>query len=312
MPHPGRTLAVYLPDAHNPYMQEMAVEAQAEGHRLGYRVEVAFADDDFTVQVRQVYAALAAPEEQRPLTVIIMPVQERSVFTLSEGILDAGVGCIFLNRIRGRVEDLQKQHPDLPVALVTPDQREAGRIQARQLLTLLPAGGNVLSIRGRVTNSSAEERATGLKEVLNDSSIRLVASLPGNWSAADTEQVLGSWLTTELALHRRVLHAIVCDSDYMAEGALKVLDRFEAELRRLGGPSVAVLGCDGVASIGRQMVDDGALTATTVLPTTAGRAVQLAHDWFAHGARLPARVVLPPQPYPSMAALRARTAATAR
>jgi ABC-type sugar transport system substrate-binding protein len=127
--------------------------------------------------------------------------------------------------------------------------------------------------------------------------------LPGNWTAVETEKVLGEWLVANKA--QVAVHAVACHSDLMAEGALRALTARRSQLNRAG---VLVLGCDGLLSVGQRMVTTGALAATTVLPTTVGKAVELTHGWFAHRVRLPPSVMLAPQSFPALTDLRAHQA----
>jgi ABC-type sugar transport system substrate-binding protein len=127
--------------------------------------------------------------------------------------------------------------------------------------------------------------------------------LPGNWTAVETEKVLGEWLVANKA--QVAVHAVACHSDLMAEGALRALTARRSQLNRAG---VLVLGCDGWLSVGQRMVTTGALAATTVLPTTVGKAVELTHGWFAHRVRLPPSVMLAPQSFPALTDLRAHQA----
>jgi ABC-type sugar transport system substrate-binding protein len=301
----ARRFVICLPDSQNPYMQLTASEAVERGRRLGHDVQVVFSEGDARLQWRQVSDAIGTEGRARADVVVLMPVQEGGGFSLAERVLAAGVGCIFLNRAKGDVARLQQQHAGLPVGMVAPDQKEAGRIQARQVLTLLPGGGNVVCLHGRINNSSTEARMAGFNEVLAGSKCQMVALLPGNWSATESERALVAWLAPALSA-RRTPQLVACHSDFMAEGAARALAHLEAPLAQQG-VRIALLGCDGV-SAGRRMVDSGVLAATITLPTTARTAIDLAHDWFQQGKRLPPSVLLTPEPYPAMAALRPRAA----
>jgi ABC-type sugar transport system substrate-binding protein len=105
--------------------------------------------------------------------------------------------------------------------------------------------------------------------------------------------------------------AVVCQSDFMATGALEAL-RVTAE--KLGNPhvrSLPVLGCDGLTSGGRKLVDDGRLAATVIVPTTSDKAVDLVVAAYRNAAALPVEVSLESKPYPDDAALLRRHRQTA-
>jgi len=295
-------LRLFLTDADNPFEQMHAEAAAVAAERLGARLEVQFAGGDFSVQVRQIYESTHR-EGDKPDVVLVMPVKEAALKSLSETTVSNGVGWVFLNRFAGTIEGLRQVNPRMLVSFVAPDQKHIGRIHARQARLLLPQGGSVLYIHGRITTSSAEARQAGFREALAmpGPPIDVVACLDGNWSSQDTQSVLTRWLQLMVPANLRV-DAIVCQSDFMAAGALEAL-RLTAE--RLNNPTVArlpVLGCDGLTSVGKKLVDDGRLAATVVVPTSSDKAVELVVAAY-RGASLPAEVLLEPRAYPDDAAL---------
>jgi ABC-type sugar transport system substrate-binding protein len=303
-------LRLFLTDADNPFEKMHAEAAVAAAERLGARLEVQFAGNDFAVQVRQIYESTHR-EGDKPDVVIVMPVKEAALKSLSETTVSGGVGWVFLNRCAGTIEGLRQLAPTMLVSFVAPDQKQIGRIHARQARLLLPQGGSVLYIHGRITTSSAEARQAGFREALATPgpAIDVVACLDGNWNAQDTQSVLTRWLQLMVPAKLR-LDAIVCQSDFMAAGALEAL---RATAERLNNPGVArlpVLGCDGLISVGKKLVDDGRLAATVVVPTSSDRAVELVVAAF-HGAPLPAELLLEPRGYPDDAALARRHRQTA-
>jgi ABC-type sugar transport system substrate-binding protein len=294
-------LKLFLTDADNPFEQLQADQAVSLAERLDARLEVEFGSNDFTVQVRQIYQA--THREDRPDVVLVMPVKEAALKSLSEATVTAGTGWVFLNRMTGSVSALRQLNPEMLVSYVAPDQKEIGRIHARQLRLLFPHGANVLYIHGRITTSSAEARQAGFLEALKMAGpkIEIVSSLDGNWNAKDTEAAVSRWLQLMVPAKLRV-DAVVCQSDFMANGALEAL-RVTAE--RLNNPLVRtlpVLGCDGLTSVGKKLVDDGKLAATVVVPTTSDKAVDLVVAAY-RGASLPPEVSLEPKSYPDDAAL---------
>jgi ribose transport system substrate-binding protein len=285
-----RRVSLFLPDSNNHYEQQAAHEARSLCETLRYDLAVTFADG--TPQVRQIHAAMTAGK--RPDVMLVMPVVESGLKALCESALGAGIGWVFLNRLGWRLEPLQKRYPDVPVGFVCPDQHEVGRIQGRQLQALLPEGGDILYVKGRVTNWSSTEREQGLLEVLARSRVRIVGTLDGAWTTPGGERAIDAWLATEPG---RRCDAIACQNDLMAVGAVNALARFHAA-RSQPPRRVPVLGCDGLAQVGRALVDAGTLAATVVLPTTSPRALGLVSHFFATGAQLPARAALAPEAYP--------------
>jgi ABC-type sugar transport system substrate-binding protein len=291
-------LALFLPDRHNPYMLQMAQEAVARGQSHGFRVKVEYADSDFTLQVRQISAAIAAPADERPLALLVMGIHESVLKGLSERALRQGLGWMFLNRSAGDLEALRRAYPKLPVGFVTPDQRASAALQAGQLLKLLPQGGKVVYVQGRATVASSELRRAALTEALAGSAVELTEVLDGNWTREDAARELEAWLRRKVGTGLAVA-AVACQSDQMAEGALSALQAVAAALHHPELRQVPVLGCDGLDAAGKRMVDEGKLKATVVLPITAGTAIDLLAGWYRAGTAFPAEMVLTPRPYPA-------------
>lgn len=261
-----------------------------------------YAGGDFAAQVRQIYAAIMSSAHQRPHVVMVMAVQETALQSLSEKTCTLGIGWIFLNRGPRDMAAFQAAHPDVLATLVTPDQREVGRTQGQQLLALLPEGGNVIYVQGRASNSSAEARYAGLGDVIASSKLSLATVLDGNWTRADTRRVLGKWLGMMLPA-RYEFHAIACQNDEMATGAIDVLQELAAELGRDDLLRLPVLGCDGLPGLGQRMVDEGRMAGTVVLPLTSPKAVELVAGWYRDHVIPPAQVLLPPRAYPNQAVM---------
>jgi ABC-type sugar transport system substrate-binding protein len=290
-------VVLLLPDSRNPYMQLSAETAAKVADRLRLSLDIEFAEGDFTAQVRQVYGAIRSVPP--PTILMVTPVQESALKTLSEQAVEAGIGWFWLSRSVGNETALRSKFPDVPVCIVTPDQSELGRIQARQVRALLPTGGQILYVQGRMTNQSSRLRAEGFRDVLRRPGVRIevIGELDGNWSAQDAQQAVTRWLRVMRPTTLRP-DAIVCQNDAMAGGVLDALTTLGAELADSALPRLPVLGADGLRAIGRHMVDAGLLAATIQVPTTTERALLLAQAFLERGERPPAQVVLTPEAYP--------------
>ena len=306
---PTRHVTLFLPDSKNPYMQLSAEAASRIAEKMQVSLEIQFAEGDFTIQVRQLYTATRAVP--RPAVVLVTPVQESALQSFSEQTVGAGIGWFWLNRSVGNENALRAQFPGVPVCLVSPDQPEAGRIQARQVKTLLPAGGRVLFVQGRMTNQSARLRAEAFHAALKTSgSLEVIGELDGNWSADGAKQAVTRWLDVMRPTRLRP-DAVVCQNDAMATGIFEVLQALAAKIAEPELARVPVIGADGLHAIGRHMVDVGKLAATTLLPTAADRALQAAAAFFETGEMPPAQIILPPAGYPDEATLIRRWRRTA-
>ena len=294
---------LFLPDSDNPYQQLQAKEARDAAARLGLRVDVDSADGDFSLQVRQIFKA-TRQDSGPPRVVIVMPVQESALKSLAESTVALGIGWIFLNRSAGSLRALRASNPKVPASLVSPDQKEIGRVQARQLRRLFPQGAHILYIQGRVTTCSAEARAAGLREGLAQPGprIEMASTLDGNWTARDAEASVTRWLHLMMPAGLRV-DAVVCQSDFMAMGALAALRMAAETMGKAALRSLPVLGCDGLPGVGRRLVDEGRLVSTVTVPTTAGKALEGVAAFYRHGTAMPEEIRLTPRGYPDDAAL---------
>jgi ABC-type sugar transport system substrate-binding protein len=299
-------IRLFLPDADNPYQQLQANVAMETAARLGASVEVDYAQGDFSLQVRQIFKA-TRHDGPLPDVVMVMPVQESALKSLSETTVGLNIGWVYLNRCAGNVPALRRVNPKVPSCLVTPDQKEIGRVHARQLRQVFPEGAHILYLQGRVTTSSSEARAAGLREGLAEPGprIEIVSTIDGNWTATDARSSLTRWLHLMLPARLRI-DAVVCQSDFMALGALEAL-RTMGETRGDGTlAGMPVIGCDGLATVGKRLVDEGRLTATVLVPTSADRAVESLVSFFRYGSTLPEEIRLTPHAYPDEGVLRGR------
>jgi ABC-type sugar transport system substrate-binding protein len=297
---------LFLPDSDNPYQQLQADEARKVAAEAGIALVVDAAAGDFSLQVHQIFQATRQPHDA-PNVVVVMPVQESALKSLSEATVAKGIGWIYLNRSANNVAALRQLSSKVASSVVTPDHNEIGRVHARQLRQLFPDGAQVLYVQGRFTTSSSEARAAGLREGLREGGprIEIASTLDGNWSAKDAEATLTRWLQLMIPARLRI-DAVVCQSDFMAIGAL---DALRATAEKLRAPSLRllpVIGCDGLPAVGRRLVDQGDLAATVVVPTTADQAIRRVVAFYRDGLPLPEEIRLAPSGYPEGPALAER------
>jgi ABC-type sugar transport system substrate-binding protein len=235
-----------------------------------------------------------------------MAVQESMLQTMASHVVAANTAWICLNRGLDNLDDLRTARSDLPIGLVMPDHVEAGRIQGRQVASLLPQGGHVLYVVGRSTNASTQQRARGFKEVMARLAprIEIVGQIDGNWMATDAAVAVSRWMLVMLPAGLTV-DAIVCQSDFMAAGVRNALRKSvgteEVDFRR-----IPVLGCDGVDGMGKRLVDQGELASTVVMPITTGSALKAISAHYTQGVPFPGQLILPPLPYPDEAEMAQR------
>lgn len=299
-------VAVFLTDDRNDFLRMVQTDALVEGRRLGLEVDVAFAGNDPIVQIQQIYASLRETGTNRPVAVLVMPVNDDSMARVARAAAGAGVGWVSLFRRSPYFEELRRTHPDVPVVVASPDQTAIGRIQGRQMRALLPEGGKVLFVKGMASSSSTLERVAATEEELRGSRIEIASEIDGKWSEEVAAQEVERWLRLLGSFKDKRLGLVACQSDAMARGALRAQQAAAAVLGRPEMTRVPVIGADGLPDGGRQMVDAGILAATIVLPSPAGPALQALERALSKGVPAPAEILLASSGYPDEQVLATR------
>ena len=290
-------VSLFLPSATNAYFQLVAQEAKACAAVSGVALDVHLADH-VVQQIQQIYSRLHAPAGERPGVVLVMPLHDDSLNRVMVDAAGLGVHWICVNRAAGNIEGLRSQFPQVTFTMVTPDHEASGRIQARQILALLPVGGRILYVRGSANNASTRERQSGFETGIGGTRVQMAHIVDGRWTMEDAERAVRSWLSLTVAGGTSI-DAVVCQNDSMALGALQAIQAVATSTGRAELNALPVLGCDGLPGIGQQLVDEGKLRATVVLPITGAKAVEMAASVLKGGPRLEARYVLAPTPYPA-------------
>ena len=290
-------VSLFLPSAANAYFQLVGQEARAAATAAGIVLDVHLAEH-VVQQIQQIYGRLHAPAEERPGAVLVLPLQEDSLNRVIADAAGLGISWISINRLAGDLDRLRQQYPSVALTFITPDHEASGRIQARQILSLLPLGGRILYVRGNASNASARERQSGFETEIGGSRIEVAHMVDGRWTVEDAERAVRSWLALLLA-GGGSLNGIVCQNDSMALGALQAVESVAGSTGKSALASVPIVGCDGLPGIGQQLDDQGKLRATVVLPITGAKAIELAAGFLKTGRQPQARYVLPPSPYPA-------------
>ena len=304
-----RTLAVCLPhDESTKYQQFVIDDARKAARKAGFEVDAYFSQGQLITQMKQIYTCIQGEASQRTCAIIAMPVTDNSLNRAAADAVRAGLGWICLHRQMDCLSDLRRDFPAIPISAVGPDQAEIGRIQGRQFRVLLPKGGRVLYVQGNATTSSARLRLEGMNQAIAGSSVEARDVLDGNWNAADAERTISGWLRMVMA-GKSKLDLIGCQNDEMAEGARQALESVAVYLGRPELRIVLVTGCNGLASFGQRLVNEGKIAATIVVPSTGGLAVELIVGAY-QGKPVPPLVTVPSVSYPDEATLARETRKT--
>jgi ribose transport system substrate-binding protein len=283
-------VVVALLNAEQEFQQLQAKDARDSGARLKLEVEVAFAEGHAVVQIQQLFKHIHAPEAERPVAIVVEAATGEGLERVARNAVAAGIGWILVNARVAYVDQLRREHPGLPIALLGTDQREVGGIQGRQCRALLPAGGNVLCVQGPADSTATVDRFEGLKAALGAGFD--VRALNGEWTEASGEKAVVAWLRLKTAEAFRP-DLVACQNDSMAAGARKALLEHRREWA-----AVPFLGCDGLPEGGQRLVAQGILAATVVTPSNTGPALEIVARWRQTNVTPPREVLLAPQSYP--------------
>jgi ribose transport system substrate-binding protein len=283
-------ILVALLDERQEYHRMQAEEARAAAARAGLSLEIAFAESNAVLQIHQIFERVHLPEGERPLAIVAHTVTGEGLARVARNAIAAGIGWLILNRRVEYLDGLRRQRPDLPIGCVTPDQEEIGRIHARQVRALGAGGGLLLYLQGPPDTSAAQDRLRATQEGLAGAPFQWKV-LSGDWSEASGETALAGWL--RLASSERPA-VVVAQNDAMATGARRAALAYDRSWT-----GVPFLGCDGLPQGGQRLVGRGELTATVVLPASAGTAVELVAGWQREHRQPPPQVVLRPCSFPA-------------
>lgn len=285
----------------NDYQVEQAAAARAAASELGVDADIIYADNDPITQSTQVLKAIQAEEAQRPDGVIIEPLGATAFPQAAQAAARVNIGWAVLSRRADYARELAKSTRS-PVFSISTDQVEVGRILARQVMALLPRGGSVLYIQGPSVSPVSRERHTGLTEVL-PGNIHLT-TLRGRWTEESGYQSVCSWFKLMAAQKVRI-DVILAQNDVMGMGAKKAIQEIVTGPDRDDWLEIPILGCDGVPKTGQAWVRSGQLTATVIVPTSAGRALALMTQGLTKGTSIEDHIFTAPAPFPEIERLSA-------
>jgi ribose transport system substrate-binding protein len=298
---PRASIALFLRTLTNDYQDLLREDCLAAAGRRGFSVTVSSADNDPDRQARQIRDCLSERSGQRASVIFVSPVRESTLLLSAYEAARAGVGWVVLNRSSDYLPELRKAFPEVPLFCVNPDQVGVGRIQGQQFKILLPGGGELLYIQGPILTSSAQKRLLGLQQILKGTPIKM-STYSADWSQNGGEQAARSW--AQVFRHRELpTFAVGAQNDSMAMGARKAFTDEALARKQPGLARARITGCDGSPSYGQRLVNQRQLTATVVIPSPAGRAVDELATFIESGRTPPSEVVLEVSPYPDLSLL---------
>ena len=272
---------VSLPTRDNDFQIEQGNAAKDTARRLGFEVEVMYAENDPVNQSTQILDAIQRPKETRPNGVVFEPVRGSALEQVAKSSVSAGAGWAVLNRTPEYLSDLRRV-AKVPVFTLSSDHVEIGRIQGRQFGALLPKGGTVLYIEGPSYSTSAQRRTSGMLET-KPKNIH-ATMLKAQWTEDSAERTVESWL--KLVTSQRVaVDLVAAQDDSMAMGARKAFSKILSKEERGRWLSLPFTGVDGVESTGQKWVREGLLAATIYVPPLTGKAIEMLAEALARGEK---------------------------
>ncbi len=287
-------LVVSLMTADNDFQREQAAAAESGARRAGVDVNVIFADNDPVNQSQQLLRIIQS-KTSKPDGIAVFPLSGTGLVQVAKTAVASGMGWAVINRKVDYIRELRAS-ANAPVFQVSTDHVEIGRIQGRQLRTLVPQGGDVLYIQGPAAAPASADRTLGLNETKPEN-IRL-RSIRGAWTEESGYTAVSSWLRLSTS-HGRSYVAVVAQNDVMAMGARKAFDKETSGAEREYWLNLPFVGCDGLPHTGQTWVRNGHLHATVIHPPTAGLAVEMLADALRTGKQPPEVTVIAPTSYPS-------------
>jgi len=284
----------------NGFQLEQAAAARRAAESLPVELQILFAGNDAITQSTQLLRAIQGDRSQRPDAIIFEPVGGTALPQVARGAQKAAIGWCVLNSVPDYLPDLRRS-ARAPIFSMTTDQEEIGRIQARQIAALLPRGGSVLYIQGPSEHFAAKQRTAGIQATLPEN-IR-IAGLRANWTEQGAARSVTSWMKLT-ALNKLRVDLIAAQNDLMALAARKVFEGIPDATDRERWMGIPFLGVDGLVNTGQAWVKEGLLTATVVMPPSAGHALRLMLETLSRPSQVPERNGLPPESFPPFGALR--------
>jgi ABC-type sugar transport system substrate-binding protein len=289
-------IVVSLPTNDNDYQIEQAASAEKGAHKLGIDIEIVYAENDAITQSQQLLGLIQSRSKSQPDAIVFEPAGGTALPQVAKAAAAAGIGWGVLNREVEYITELRKSFR-VPAFCVTSDHEEIGRIQGRQMATLLPNGGSALCIQGPSESLAAKQRTAGMYET---KPVELqIKMMRAQWTEASSYKTMQSWLRLSTS-QQTPIDLIAAQDDSMAMGARKAFQEIADLTVRERWLKLPFLGCDGLPETGQVYVRKGWLAATVYAPANAGTALELMVKALQSGTMPPEKTLIAPESYPNL------------
>jgi len=278
------------------YLRAQTAAAKATADRLGIGLEVLSAEMDPVAQGQQLLNLVQSRASRQLDGILVEPVRAAGLPRVAEAAVAAGIAWVVSNAQVDYVSTLRR-NTKVPVFQISQDHLEVGRMQGRQIGTILPEGGSVLYLRGPAMSWWATKRFEGLENTkpknIEVKSLRAVGSTSENAYTA-----VCSWLNLSKARSEGTQLIVSQNVDFIL-GARKAFETHASENERtkwLVLPRAAV----GVSDRVRPLVDQGELCAAVLTSLTMDRAVEMLVRAMTDGLQPPEHTFVEAHSYPSL------------
>jgi len=285
---------VSLITSDNDFQQYQASAAEEAAHKLGVENQIVYANNDSVEQTQLLLEAIQS-RTQRADAILVEPVGT-GMIKVAQAAVAAGIAWVVLNRDVDYIADLRR-NSSVPTFAVSADHYAVGQIQGRQFGALLKEGGCVLYVEGPSSGAVAPPRTSGMLSTKPRNVD--IKTLKGDWTARHACNAVRSWLRLSTSRQLRV-GVIGCQNDAMASGARRAFEELSDHGERDKWLNLPFTGCDGIPETGQSWVRRGILSATVVIPPTAGLALELLVKAVQAGTHPPERTLVSPSSFPAI------------
>ncbi|HET7108948.1 MAG TPA: substrate-binding domain-containing protein [Candidatus Acidoferrum sp.] len=287
-------VVVSLPND-NAYQHEQAVAAKSAAAKLGIDLTLLNANDDSITQSQQLLEIIQSGSDAPPDALLVEPVTSSGLRRVAEAAVAQNIGWVISNSDVDYITHLRKSSR-APIFIVTQGQFEIGRLQGKQLASLLPEGGSALYLAGPSMSSVASQRFEGM-ESARPRNVQLTV-LRSKWSESSAQQSVENWL--RLATSRSEKYNLVAGQTHeLALGARKAfqaISDLDQQQRWLDLPFLGI----GIASQVKPLADSRVLTAAVITSVTMEIALRLLARALDSQSLPPERTVVETSSFPEL------------
>jgi inositol transport system substrate-binding protein len=214
-----------------------------------YVVETQDAQEDVVRQQDQVNNLLAKGAK----AIVVIPVNTSAMAPITKACQDKKVPLVYVNR-----NPFGDANPPAGVYYVGSKEVDAGTMQAEGLGKLLPQGGGVAILMGKLDNEGAILRTKGNEDTFaaKYANLRVLAKETANWQRDQGMALSENYITA----YGTNLKAILGNNDEAALGAVEAC-------KKAGRTDIIVMGVDATPDA-IAAVKDGSLAATVLQDST--------------------------------------------